>query len=51
MRQGSKSRGNLSPPSRYTVSPEERLSSEDLEELKQIFDLLDEDKTGQIDPN
>jgi centrin-1 len=51
MRSGGKSRPNLSPPSKFKVSPEERLSPEDLEELKQIFDLLDEDNTGKIDPN
>ena len=33
------------------LPPRERLSPSDLEELKETFDLFDEDKGGTIDPS
>ena len=36
---------------KQTLTPRERLSANDIEEMKITFDLFDEDQGGTIDPS
>ena len=39
------------PSQKPSLNPRERLSEQDIEELKTTFDLFDEDHGGTIDPS